>query len=190
MVNLTSAATGEYCRNNFSCVALWSNWLKPIFSSHFRQISARVAAGVEMSMSSIERWSLPQQTVIMVQGYAVLIHQMQHWSSTTHVDPRRVLTTRTQQTRWLAPSFWCQTCWTSKTQMQRLFLTGSASIEMSDCDFDISQCIHFLKYAPFNAWSWSACRVTGYVQVSLKVSLLSQGHTRTFFWFYFHNDLS
>ena len=89
-------------------------------------------------------------------------------------NPRRVLTTRTQ-TRRLAASFWCQTCRTSKTQMQRLFLTGSASVQTSDCDFDISQCIHFLKYAPFNVWSWSACRVTGYVQVSLKDSLPPQG---------------
>ena len=88
-------------------------------------------------------------------------------------NPRRVLTARTQTRR--AASFWCQTCWTSKTQMQRLFLTGSASVQTSDCDFDISQCIHFLKYVPFNVWSWSACRVTGYVQASLKDSLLPQG---------------
>lgn len=78
--------TDEYCRKNFSCAVLWNNCLKRIFSLRFRQISARVALGVQMATSSIEMWSLPQQTVIMVQGYAALIHQMQHWSSTTHVE--------------------------------------------------------------------------------------------------------
>ena len=38
-------------RNNFRCVALWSNCLTPIFSSHFRQISAR-ASGVQMAKDS------------------------------------------------------------------------------------------------------------------------------------------
>ena len=51
---------------------------------------------------------------------AVLIHPMQHFKwSATHVKLGHKHI-QTQQTSRLAPSFWLQTHWISKTQMQRL----------------------------------------------------------------------